>query len=406
MSTRNLIQNLRQEMLVELTSSLLPYWMKRTADADRGGYHGRIDGNNVLDPDGPRSAILNTRILWTFASSFRVLQNPEYRTHMLRAFNYIEKHFIDHINGGLYWSVDADGNSLDTRKHTYAQSFAIYAYAEMFRATGDVKARDRAIGLFDLLERHAYLSKEQAYYEAFDMEWNKLADVRLSSQDIDTQRSTNTHLHLIEAFTNLYKIWPNEVLKTRILELLTQFQGPVFNPANKHFYAFFDVGWNPVTDVYSFGHDIETVWLMLDAAKAVGDENVITSVKEQLLNVAEVILNEGIDTTFGGLYNTGSDGVIIDSDKHWWPQAEAIVGFFYAYELGGDERFLNTASGLWEYINTHIIDHTNGEWFFRLNREGKPSRDEDKVGFWKCPYHSARACLEIYELTRDLIPSE
>ena len=393
-------------MLHELTSSILPYWTNRVADHDRGGYHGRIDGSNDIDFDGSRSAILNTRILWTFSSSYRILQKPDFFPHIQRAIDYLENHFVDHKNGGVYWSLDANGIPLDTRKHTYAQSFAIYAYAETFRATGSLKARDRALELFDLLEIHAYLPEQHAYYEAFDAEWNRLPDVRLSEQDLDAQRSTNTHLHLMEAFTTLYKASPNDLIRRRLIELVELFIGPIFNKETNHFYAFFDASWNPVTNVYSFGHDIETVWLMMDAIQAIGDIDLTEKVKKQLLNVAEITVNEGIDSDFGGLYNTGLDGKILDDDKHWWPQAEAIIGFFHAFELSDDERFLDTAVTLWKFIQDKIIDHENGEWYFRVDRTGSPYQTEDKVGFWKCPYHSARACLEIYELTKELVTSE
>ena len=405
MATLDQIHVLRNEMHQELTYSILPYWMNRVADHDRGGYHGRIDGSNEIDLNGSRSAILNTRILWTFSSSYRILQKPDFFPHIQRAMDYLENHFLDQKNGGIYWSLDADGNPLDSRKHTYAQSFAIYAYAETYRATGSLKARDRALELFDLLEKHAFLADQGAYYEAFDAAWNKLPDVRLSEQDLDAHRSTNTHLHLMEAFTTLYKASPNDLIRRRLIGLVELFMGPIFNMDTNHFYAFFDSQWNPATDVYSFGHDIETVWLMMDAIHAIGDAGLSDKVKKQLITVADLTLSEGIDSEFGGLFNTGLNGKILDDDKHWWPQAEAIIGFYYAYEISDDERYLDSAVSLWKFIQNKIIDHEHGEWYFRVDRAGNPYH-EDKVGFWKCPYHSARACLEIYELTKDLVATE
>lgn len=406
MSEQKTLHILRNSMISELTDSILPYWMEKVTDRDSEGFHGRITGNNEVDSEGVRSAILNTRILWTFSSAYRVLSDKTWLPSVNRAFEYLNKYFVDHNRGGLYWSVNANGGLQDTRKHTYTQSFAIYAFSEMYLATGNEEARELAVRLFNLLERHAWMPDQKAYYEAFDVSWNRLEDVRLSNLDQEAFRSTNTHLHLIEAFTTLFKVWPDDLVKERLRQLLDQFLGPVYNAENKHFHAFFDASWNPISKVYSFGHDIETVWLMMDAARVIGDTSYQFRISKQLLEVAYIVLEEGIDDEFGGLYYTGTDGTILDSDKRWWAQAEAVVGFYYAYELSGDRAFLSEVEKLWDFINSKVIDRKNGEWFYKLDRRGSPCLEDDKVGFWKCPYHSARACLEIHEKTRNGVVRE
>lgn len=389
--------SMEQELRSELEDRILPYWSTKTIDEAFGGFIGRIDGENRVIPNAQKSAILNTRILWTFSAAYRVLQRPDLKLIADRAQRYVIDHFWDAKHGGLYWMVDHRGDVFSSKKHAYAQAFGMYGFSEHYRATGDEHSLAKAIDLFHLLETHSFSAATQGYYEAFDREWKPLEDVRLGSSDAHEKRSTNTHLHLLEAYTNLYRVWPDEKLRTQLTLMLELFLGPIYDAKNHHFIAFFGEDWSPRSDVYSYGHDIETTWLMHDAAEALGDPELLVRTRNVVREVSAFVLREGVDTEFGGLFNFGKNGSVFDSDKHWWAQAEAIIGFMNMYQISGESEYLFVANDIWDYTSEHILDHEHGEWFFRVTRNGQPYAHEDKIGPWKCPYHTVRACLEVIE---------
>jgi cellobiose epimerase len=397
---RTLLQ-LRDELKQELCDHLLPFWMNKVVDHRHGGFHGRLLNDTTVIPQAPRSAILYSRILWTFSAAHRLLGDTAYLEIADRAYRYIEDYFWDPLHGGVYWMVDHMGLPLDTKKHTYAQAFAIYGLSEYYRTVTDETALKRAEKIYRLLENYSLQPGTNGYYEAFSREWKPLRDVRLSEKDDAEQHSMNTHLHLLEAYTNLLRAWPDEDPRHSLTLLNELFLGPLYNKNNKHFFTFFDENWFPRSNVYSFGHDIEATWLILDAARAIGDARLIERTREVSLTVARRALRDGIDRERGGLYYSGFSGKILDSDKHWWSQAEAIVGFVNAYRESKDPAFVQAASGIWEFTKQYIIDHEYGEWFFRVTREGEPYRHEDKAGPWKCPYHTVRAALELIERVDD-----
>lgn len=389
--------SMEQELRSELEDRILPYWSTKTLDETHGGFIGRIDGENRVIPGAQKSAILNARILWTYSAAFRVLNRPELKDIADRAQRYVIDHFWDAKHGGLYWMLDHRGEVFSSKKHAYAQAFGIYGFSEHYRATGNPESLTKAIEIFHLLETHSFSEATQGYYEAFDMEWKPLEDVRLGSSDAYEKRSTNTHLHLLEAYTNLYRVWPDEKLRTQLTLLLELFLGPIYDSKNHHFIAFFGEDWSPRSDVYSYGHDIETTWLMHDAAETIADPELLFRTRHVVRDVSAFVLREGLDTEFGGLYNFGKNGVVFDTDKHWWVQAEAIIGFMNMYQISGESEYLSVANDIWDYTREYILDHEHGEWFFRVTRNGQPYAHEDKIGPWKCPYHTVRACLEVIE---------
>jgi len=389
------LRQLDQEMSHHLHEELLPYWMSKTINPYFGGFVGRIDGNNQIHYDAPKGVILNARILWSFSAAYRIFGNPEYLEMAKKSFKELEERFWDPIHGGLYWMVNADGSILEAKKHSYAQAFSLYGYSEYYRITKNEQALGKAIALFNLLNDHAYLKEDKAYYEAFSRDWVPLKDVRLSEKDALEFRSTNTHLHLLEAYTNLYRVWENPQLATRLGELIDVFDHIIYKPDSGYYYSFFDEQWKPKSELYSFGHDIETIWLLSDAVALVGTSEQQERNKAIVVKVAHTILSNGMSES-GALYNVGSKGHIQDTDHHWWAQVEAMIGFVHAYSLTKDERFIDVTMQLWEFIKTYLIDNVQGEWFFRVNRSGVPYLEEDKVSEWKCPYHTTRACLEIH----------
>lgn len=384
---------LKTEMQSHLLNDILPYWMERTIDEKHGGFIGRIDGNNRIDEKADKGAILNSRILWTFSAAYNYFKDPAYLETADRAFNYINNHFIDKEHNGVFWMLDYKGNPTETKKQIYTQAFAIYGFSAYYKASRNKHALNAAIELFKLIETYAFDHGENGYFEAFDRQWNLLQDLRLSEKDANEKKTLNTHLHILEAYTTLYQIWKNKKLKKQLKNLI-ELKLDKFVNENSRFQLFFDENWNPKSDLISFGHDIEGSWLLLEAAKVLGDEQLIAKTKKVAISMVNSVMESGIDNDGGLMYEVYS-GVIKDTDKHWWPQAEAIVGFVNAWQISSDSKYLKKAKMVWEFTKDKIIDWKDGEWWFRVNKVGQPYLQEDKAGPWKCPYHNGRACLEI-----------
>lgn len=391
---------LKNELSTEL-DHILSYWIAKTPDIENGGFYGRISGDNQIMPLSNKGSILNARILWSFSAAYRVLGTELYFEMAQRAKNYLVNYFRDTQFGGIFWMLDEKGNPIDTKKQIYAQAFAIYALAEYYRVTRDQESLDFAINLFHLIEKHSFDTKLNGYFEAYSREWKLLDDLRLSEKDANEKKTMNTHLHVLEAYTNLYRVWPDAGLKSQLKNLIQLFLDKIIDNQSFSFKLFFDEQWNSKSTHTSFGHDIEGSWLLHEAAEVLDDRTMLEPVKIISLNMSEKVAAEAIDTD-GSLVYESEHGQIVDYDRHWWPQAEAIIGFFNAWQLSGNKEFIAKALGVWNYTKRQIIDKENGEWYFRVNRDGVPYKEEDKVGPWKCPYHNSRTCLEILERCRKM----
>lgn len=391
-----LTKNLQAKASQELTQNILPYWINKMVDETHGGFYGRRNGHDELIELSDKGVILNTRILWTFSHAYTALiDSPErqsYRVMATRAFKYITENFIDTENGGLYWMVNFQGKPVYTKKQVYAQAFGIYAFTEYFRATRDKVALDKAIELFLLLEKHSYDQAEGGYLEAFDRDWTLLEDLRLSDKDANERKTMNTHLHVLEAYSNLYTCWKNAQLGQQLKKLILIFLEKIINQ-NSHLDLFFDDHWTVKSSIISFGHDIEASWLLREAAEALEDPILINRTKETALKIIQAVENEGM-TEQGALINEIHEDGSRDRDIHWWPQAEALVGFVNAWQITQDDSYLSKADKLWFFIKEYVVD-AEGEWHWRLNEHNKVIRAEDKAGPWKCPYHNGRACMEL-----------
>jgi cellobiose epimerase len=391
-----LIKNLRAEASQELTQNILPYWMNKMVDEVHGGFYGRRNGNDELIKLSDKGVILNTRILWTFSHACRVLndstERKSYRTIAERAFNYVTENFTDPDNGGLYWMVNFQGNPVYTKKQVYAQAFGIYSFTEYFRATGDQVALDQAIKLYQVLEKHSYDQVAGGYLEAFDRDWTLLEDLRLSDKDANERKTMNTHLHVLESYTNLYACWKNTQLGQQLKRLIVIFLDRIINK-DHHLHLFFDDHWKVKSSIISFGHDIEASWLLQEAAEILDDPILINRTKDAALKIVRAVEDQGM-TEQGALINEIHEDGSRDTDIHWWPQAEALVGFVNAWQITGDESYLAKTDTLWSFIKNHVID-SQGEWHWRLNKNNEVIRAEDKAGPWKCPYHNGRACMEL-----------
>ena len=419
------VQKLKQEMREVLEDNILRFWMDNMVDEEHGGFYGRMDGKGVMHPDADKGAILNARILWTFSAAYRVLGKSEYLAMATRAKEYIMEHFIDPEYGGVYWSVDYMGNPVDTKKQFYAIGFVIYGMSEYARATGDREALDYALQLFDCIEEHAFDKEYNGYIEACTREWGEIADMRLSELDANYPKSQNTHLHIIEPYTNLLRCLkelqakescdyvpaigsvlpigisvPMETVlcvEGALRNIIDIFTDKILNPETHHLDLFFDMDWTRgAGQLESYGHDIECSWLMHEAALVLGDAQVLAKVEPIVREVAKAS-EKGLRPDGSMIHEANLDTGHVDDDLHWWVQAENVVGWVNLYQHFGDEDALQKALHCWEYIKQNLIDYEHGEWFWSRHPDGTLNTVDDKAGFWKCPYHNGRMCLEIIE---------
>ncbi len=383
-----------------LEENILSFWITRMTDHERGGYYGQMTGDGRLVKDADKGAILNARLLWTFSAAYRVLGKKEYLEAATRAKNYFTEHFIDHKYGGVYWSVDCNGNALDTKKQFYAIAFAIYGLSEYARATDDGETLNYALQLFECIEEHAWDPQYGGYIEAMTRDWQPIADMRLSAKDENYPKSQNTHLHILEAYTNLYRVLKE---KKSLFTLIGIFTDHILNPETHHLDLFFDMDWRRMSRDESYGHDIECSWLLHEAALVLGDEEVLRRVEPIVLQVAKAS-EKGLNADGSMCYEwkVGSPSIgesegSLDTARHWWVQAENVVGWLNIYQHFGDTEALRRALHCYDYILNNLVDRDGGEWYWSCAPDGTPNRRDDKAGFWKCPYHNGRMCLEIIE---------
>ncbi|HEY5505689.1 MAG TPA: AGE family epimerase/isomerase, partial [Sedimentisphaerales bacterium] len=344
------------------------------------------------DKHASKGLILNARILWTFAAVYRFDADSKHLELAKRAYDYLNRYFWDNQFGGVFWQVDYRGQCVDDSKKIYGQAFYIYALAEYYLATKDAGALARANEMLELIERHSFDKVNTGYFEICNRDWTIAEGARLSDKDMNEKKSMNNHLHIIESYTNLYRCERKPKLEQKILGLIDNFTRHIIDRKTFHFNHFFDELWRPKSDSYTFGHDIEGSWLLYEAAEILEKLTIKKAVADIALEMAEVVLKEGLDKD-GGLLYEGRGGQIINSDKEWWPQAEAVVGFLNAYQLSGKEHFLQAALNSWDFIERKIVDHEGGEWFMKVSRDGSPDLKDPKVSEWKCPYHNTRTCL-------------
>jgi len=383
----------KQEAIQEVKQNILPFW-QALADEENGGFYGETDFSGKPDKTADKGCILNSRILWIFSAAYRLFGDSAYKACAQRARDFLSKAFLDTTHGGLYWLADHTGKALDTRKQFYNIAFGIYALSEHYIAAGDKSSLELAMTLFDATERYGLDPAAGGYIEACNREWQSIDDFRLSAKDLNCPKSMNTNLHVLEAYTNLTRASGDECVRKALEALLHITLDKIVN-RDWHFNLFFDMDWHSLAKDISYGHDIEGSWLMYEAALAVGDESLITKVKQAALAIAEVIYNTAIDHKNGGLISGCDEVGHIHNKKEWWPQAEAVVGFYNAYELSGDRKYFEIVESIWGYIQKHFVDRAHGEWYNELFIDNSPDTSMPKAGFWKCPYHNARACFEI-----------
>ena len=404
----NDIKTLKAEVQDVLENNILDFWLSKMIDDEHGGFYGQMTGEGRLVKDADKGGILSARILWAFSAAYRVLGDPEYLIAATLIKDYIIEYFYDNQFGGTYWSVDYLGNPKDTKKQFYAIGFMIYGLSEYARATGDQQALDYAIKLFDCIEQHSLDKVNNGYIEAQTREWNEIADMRLSELDANFPKSQNTHLHIIEPYTNLYRCLMEceanpvssdvvERVEKALRNLIDIFTDKILNPETHHLDLFFAMDWTREAGALeSYGHDIECSWLMHEAALVLGDQAVLDKV-EPIVKLVAKASEKGLNADGSMVHEANLDTGYVDDDRHWWVQAETVVGFINLYQHFGDESALQKALHCWQYIKDNLIDREGGEWFWSRDAQGNINCRDDKAGFWKCPYHNSRMCLEIME---------
>jgi len=386
---------LKKEISEDLTGNLLPYWAATMPDTINGGFYGRVDANEQVYPNAEKGGILNARILWTFSSAYRVLKDSTY-LHLARyARDYIVTHFLDEKYGGAYRTVNMKGEPGDTRKHTLTESYFIYAFAEYYRATGDQEALDIAIDIFELLEKHALDKDLNGYFEVFTRNWERSHDLLIGENTPEDEKTMITHLHLVEAYAGLYKVWPEKRMEERLRNILNVFNDKIVDKETFHLIYFLDRNWNATTQIDSYGHDIEGAWLIVEAARLLNDPDLVEEVENLSIKIADAA-SEGIAADGSMLTEKDLSTGHVVSIRSWWEQAESIVGYLNAYEITGDPSYLNIALGSWNYIKNNFIDKKNGGWYALVSESGEPE-GRDKANYWTCPYHNGRMGMEVIE---------
>ena len=406
------LKNLKKEMLDCIEQNILPFWLN-FQDRENGGFYGQMTGEGVLVKEASKGGILNARILWSFSAAYRVLGKPEYLEAATRAKDYILEHFVDPVYGGTYWELDCKGNPVDTKKQFYAIGFTIYGLSEYARATGDIEALKSALALYDSIEEHSLDELYNGYIEACTREWDEIEDMRLSELDANYPKSQNTHLHIIEPYTNLYRCMkemeakgiagdvatPAIILKVEnaLRNLIDIFTDKILNPETHHLDLFFEKNWvRGAGWLESYGHDIECSWLMHEAALVLGDKDVLAKV-EPIVRLVAKASEKGLNADGSMTHEANLDTGHVDDDRHWWVQAETVVGFYNLYQYFGDEDALQKCLNCWQYIKDNLIDNELGEWYWSRDPQRNINKKDDHAGFWKCPYHNSRMCLELIE---------
>ncbi len=381
------------EIETHLKEKLIPFW-EGLKDKENGGYYGYMGYDLAIDTHYEKVCILNSRILWFFSNAYMLLGEDHLKDAAEHAYKFLKDCCIDKENGGVYWSVTYNGKISDDTKHTYNQAFAIYALSSYYDAVKDEEALKIAEELFNLIEEKC--TDEYGYLEAFSRTFEPAGNDKLSENGVMADKTMNTLLHVFEAYTEYYRVSHNEKAAARLRFMLDIFKNNVYNEKLGRQEVFFDQKYTPLIDLYSYGHDIETAWLLDRGLEVLGDSGYIEMFAPVTHALAVNIYNHAFVN--GSVLNEAENG-INDTTRVWWVQAESIVGFINeGMKASGKEessKYFKAAEALWEYIKEFIIDKREGsEWFWSVNADGEPCQ-KPIVEPWKCPYHNGRMCIEI-----------
>ena len=396
MDNREKAVQMADEMKDHLKNGIIPFW-KKLRDDEFGGYYGWLDYDLELDKKAVKGCILNSRITWFFANAYTLSKALGEADESLLAeaehgYEFLKNACVDKEFGGIYWSLNYDGTPADTTKHTYNQAFCIYALASYYEASGDSEALDLAFRLFHLIEDKC--TDDLGYMEAFTRDFKPESNEKLSENGVLADKTMNTLLHVFEAYTELLRVTGNEEVKERLMWIMDTVADKVYNPVLKRQEVFFDREYHSIIDLYSYGHDIETAWLIDRGVSVLGS----SEYRDKMHAITKVLTRQIYDIAFDGhsLSNECDKGKV-DTNRVWWVQAETVVGFVNGWQQDPKhEEYLEGALLVWEFIKEHVIDKREGsEWFWLVTQEGRPVAGKPIVEPWKCPYHNGRMCMEI-----------
>ena len=396
------LKRYQSEVENEIKTNILPFWAYKTPDKENGGFYGLILNDLTVDPSAPKGSVLCSRILWTFARAYTAFGDDLYLDRASLAYKYLTDYFIDDRFGGVYWKTDHKGKPIETKKHIYAQAFAVYALAEFYRAANSAESLRLAKDIFYKIEKFGSEKQYGGYYDAFNRDWSPAEDMRLGEGDMNAPKTMNTNLHILEAYTNLLLNWNDSDLRNSSKNLIMVIVNHIIDYSSCHFKLFFKKNWEVLSDTVSYGHDIEGSWLMVEAAEILGEESILKDIKDISLKMADAAYKDGVAPD-GGLWYEGDSKGITKFNSDWWPQAEAMVGFLNAYQISSREEFLQVSLNSWDFVKKYIIDKHYGEWFWSVDKGRNVNDKLEKVGIWKCPYHNARACIEVSKRLNKII---
>lgn len=380
-----------EEIKSHLTDCIIPFW-KKLRDETYGGYFGYMDQDLKVNEKAVKGCILNSRITWFFANAYLTLNDESLLAEAKHGYEFMRKYCVDQEKGGVYWSVQYDGTPEDTTKHTYNQAFSIYALSSYYDASKDESALKLAKELFHIIEERCM--DEIGYKEAFDRDFQEIENDKLSENGVIADKTMNTLLHVFEAYTELYRVSGDADVKKRLMWILDTIADKIYNPDLHRQEVFFDREMNSIIDLHSYGHDIETAWLIRRGTDVLADK----AYEEKMLPIILDLTGQVYKTAFDGrsLANECERGVV-DEKRVWWVQAETVIGFLNGWQLAPEHtEYLEAARAEWAFIREYVIDKRPGsEWFHDVNKEGEPLRGEPIVEPWKCPYHNGRMCLEV-----------
>lgn len=379
-----------EEIKEHLQEKLIPFWEKMKDD-EHDGYYGWMNYDLHIDKKAVKGCILNSRIMWFFSNASLTLGEADLLDYAKHGFTFMKNYCVDRKYGGLYWSIGFDGEPADTTKYTYNQAFAIYALASYYDASGDKTALEMALNLFHTIEEKC--TDEYGYKEAFARDFEEIDNDKLSENGVIAEKTMNTLLHVFEAYTELYRVSQSAVVKKRLIWIMNIFADKVYNPHLHRQEVFFDREWNSILDLHSYGHDIETAWLLDCGLDVLKEKELERRIRPIISDLTEQIYKIAYDGH--SLANECEKG-IVDTKRIWWVQAEGVVGFLNGYQHDKSKtEYLKAAENMWKYITENIVDERpKGEWFWAVDKDGNPIEELPVVEPWKCPYHNGRMCFE------------